>query len=60
MTVEDLQRAETKMLALLDDAGLPAPDEIRYEDIQIRFVWNDRKVAVVVELDSFEEEESSP
>jgi hypothetical protein len=43
--------AKAKMLQMLEDAGLPAPDEIEDRTTCVRFLWNDRKVAVVVELD---------
>ena len=46
------------MLQLLEDAGLPAPDEIQYGETCVRFLWRDRKVAVVVDLDDFDEVEA--
>ncbi len=39
------------MLALLEDSGLPLPDEVEYGTHCVRFLWLDRKVAVVVDLD---------
>lgn len=43
--------AKARMLQMLEDAGLPAPDEIEDGTTCVRFLWHDRKVAVVVELD---------
>ena len=54
-TIDQKQRAERRILKLLEDAGLPAPDEVQYGDGCIRLLWHDRKVAVVVELDDFDE-----
>ena len=39
------------MLALLEDSGLPLPDEVQHGTDSVRFLWRDRRVAVVVELD---------
>jgi hypothetical protein len=44
------QNAERKMLGLMADAGLPAPDEIEHGDNKVRFLWTERKVAVVIDL----------
>lgn len=46
------------MLALLEDSGLPAPDEVEYGAACVRFLWTDRKVAVVIDLDDFDEIDS--
>lgn len=43
------------MISLLDDYGLPLPDEVQYGERCVRFLWHDRKVAVVVDLDDFDE-----
>ena len=43
------------MLRLLEDRGLPAPDAVEYGEQCVRFLWHDRKVAVVVDLDDFDE-----
>jgi hypothetical protein len=51
-------RAERKLRRLLDDAGLPPPDEVQYGEACVRFLWHDRKVAVVVDLDEFEERDT--
>jgi hypothetical protein len=51
---ERMVEAERRMMGLLDDAGLPTPDEVEYGENEVRFLWTDRKVAVVVELDEEE------
>ncbi len=43
------------MLALLEDSGLPGPDTVEYGEACVRFLWTDRKVAVVIDLDDFDE-----
>jgi hypothetical protein len=49
------QKAERRIRALLDDAGLPEPDEVEYGAQCIRLLWHDRKVAVVVDVSDFNE-----
>lgn len=53
--IDQKQRAERRMIRLLKDAGLPLPDEVEYGERCVRFLWHDRKVAVVVDLDDFDE-----
>jgi hypothetical protein len=53
--IDQKQRAERRMLALLEDSGLPVPDEVEYGAASVRFLWIDRKVAVVIDLDDFDE-----
>jgi hypothetical protein len=43
--------AERDMRELLADAGLPEPDEVSYDEASVVFLWHDRKLAVVVDLD---------
>jgi hypothetical protein len=43
--------AERDMRELLADAGLPEPDEVDYDETSVVFLWHDRKLAVVVDLD---------
>ena len=45
--------AEARMRELLAQGGLPAPDECEHdqEARAVRFLWHDRKVCVVIELD---------
>jgi hypothetical protein len=49
------QRAERRMLELIDGAGLPPPDTIEHGERCVRFLWHDRKVAVVVDVSEFDE-----
>ena len=58
-TIDQKQLAERRMLQLLDDVGLPRPDEVQYGETCVRFLWHDRKVAVVVDLDDFDEIEAN-
>ena len=53
--IDQKQRAERRMLRLLDDSGLPLPDEVEYGENCVRFLWHDLKVAVVLDLDEFDE-----
>jgi hypothetical protein len=45
--------AEQRMRELIENAGLPEPDEVRYEfdPNEVVFMWRDPKLAVVVDLD---------
>jgi hypothetical protein len=56
--IDQKQRAERRMLALLADSGMPLPDEVEYGTAEVRFLWHDLKVAVVVELGDFDELDS--
>jgi hypothetical protein len=49
--IDQKRLVERRMLALLEDSGLPLPDEVEYGTQCVRFLWLDRKVAVVVDLD---------
>ncbi len=49
------RQAERRFLQLIDDSGLPQPDEVEYGENCVRFIWLDRKVVVVVDLDDFGE-----
>lgn len=44
------QQHAARRLQLLSDYGLPQPDTTEYTDSEIRLLWADRKVAVIVEL----------
>ncbi len=56
----DMKRlAERRFLELLDDSGLPAPDEVEYGENCVRFIWIDRKVVAVLDLDEFGEVEAN-
>lgn len=53
--IDRKQKAERLMRELLDDAGLPEPDEVEYGHACIRLLWHDRKVAVIVDVSDFGE-----
>lgn len=57
--IDEKQQAERHMLRLLEDYGLPLPDEVEYGESCVRFLWHDRKVAVVVDLDDFRDVEAN-
>ena len=50
-TLKDKIAAEVKVRQLLTAEGLPAPDEIEYGFACIRLLWNESKVALVVDLE---------
>jgi hypothetical protein len=47
-TREDVER---RFLGLVEDAALPAPDEIEHWEGEVAFFWNEQKLVVIVELD---------
>lgn len=53
--IDQKEHAERKLRRLLEDYGLPEPDEVVRGERTIELLWHDRKVAVVVELDGFGE-----
>lgn len=48
---ERQDQAIGRFTALTENSGLPRFDEVRREGTVVRFVWNDRKVIVVIDLD---------
>ena len=50
------REVETRFRALLEDNGLPAPDNVGYEPESVVFYWHGPKVAVAVD---FEDEEAA-
>ncbi len=56
-SIDQKQRAERRVLRLLTDTGLPIPDEVEYGEYCVRFLWHDLKVALVVDLDDYDEVE---
>jgi hypothetical protein len=42
--------AEVRMRELLEQEGLPEPDEIEYGHACIRLIWHQHKLAVVIDL----------
>lgn len=53
--IDQKRLVERRMLALLEDSGLPLPDEVEYGTDCVRFLWLDRKLAVIVDLQEFGE-----
>ncbi len=53
--IDHKQLVERRFVALLEDSGLPLPDEVEYGIACVRFPWLDRRVAVVVDLEEFGE-----
>ena len=39
-----------RFLSLVDDAGLPVPDEVEHWQDEVAFFWNEHKLVVIVEL----------
>ena len=39
-------------MALMEDSGLPLPDEVEYGTDCVRFLWLDRKLIVIVDLEN--------
>ena len=52
--IDQKQRVKRRVLQLLKDTGLPTPDDIEYGADSVRFLWQDQKVALVVELEDFD------
>lgn len=50
-TIDQKRLAERRMLALLEDSGLPLPDEVEYGAACVRLLWLDRKLAVIIDID---------
>lgn len=50
--IDDKQQVERRTRRMLEDNGLPPPDMVEYGDAEVRFLWLDRKVALIVELDT--------
>ena len=50
-TILELHEAERAARQMLDDQGLPQPDQIEYREASIALLWNDRKVAMVIDVD---------
>ncbi|MGH2842199.1 MAG: hypothetical protein ACRDKL_01250 [Solirubrobacteraceae bacterium] len=58
---ERKEQCERRMLALVEDFGLPVPDQIDLDhgEHEVLFMWSDRKVAVIVDLEEFEETDAN-
>jgi len=44
--------AVERFTRLLEDSGLPSPDEVQRGENQVRFIWHERKLIAVVDLDA--------
>ena len=49
-TRQQLEAADERMRALLNEQGLPQPDEVMYGEDEIVLKWLETKTAVVVDL----------
>jgi hypothetical protein len=59
MQNSDIQRlCERRFLQLVEDYGLPDPDEVRLDEEHVTFIWNDEKVMVTINLTEFLEDDS--
>ena len=56
-TIEHKIAAEVKVRELLKEQDVPPPDEIEYGHACIRLLWNESKVALVVDLEDDPDEE---
>ncbi len=48
-------------MGLLEDCGLPLPDEVdlHYAEAEVLFTWSDRKVALIVDLEDFDDADAN-
>jgi hypothetical protein len=51
-SIDQKQLVERRFTALMEDTGLPLPDEVEYGADCVRFLWLDRKLVVIVDLES--------
>jgi hypothetical protein len=54
-TLKQKIEAEAQMRELLEEGGLPQPDEIEYGYTCIRLFWHDTKSVVIIDIDEPEE-----
>lgn len=50
-TLKDKIAAEVQARQMLEDGNLPQPDEVEYGFACIRLLWNESKVALIVDLE---------
>jgi hypothetical protein len=50
-TLKQKRAAEQDARAMLEDHGLPQPDEVEYGDACVRLLWREEQVALVVDID---------
>jgi hypothetical protein len=46
---------EARFRELVEEADLPAPDDVEYELESVRFLWHGPKVAVAVDFDQLDD-----
>lgn len=51
-TIRQRNQVERKLRELIADNGLPEPDVIEHGFTCVRALWFDRKLAVVIDIDS--------
>ncbi len=51
-SIDQKQLVERRFMALIEDSGLPLPDEVEYGTDCVRFLWLDRKLVVIVDLEN--------
>lgn len=49
---------ERRFLKLLEDYGIPAPDETRLGEDVVEFFWNEQKLVLKIDLDDFVDRDS--
>ncbi len=52
-TLKQKRAAEQEVRELLETSGLPMPDDIEYGHECIRLLWEEQKVALVVDIDDY-------
>jgi hypothetical protein len=52
-TLDHLPSAHRRMTSILEEAGLPEPDEVNYheEDAELELLWHEPKLAVIIECE---------
>ncbi|MBO0767596.1 MAG: hypothetical protein J2O48_02830 [Solirubrobacterales bacterium] len=57
--IDQKQRVQRRVLELLADNGLPLPDTVEFGMGEVRFLWTDRKLVLIVELEDFDERDAN-
>lgn len=50
-TLREKRQAEQSARAMLDDHGLPQPDEVEYGATCVRLLWHEEKLVLIVDID---------
>lgn len=53
------EQCRRRFLELIAEYGLPEPDTVVLEEDAVRFMWSDRQVAVVINIEEFEEHDAN-